>query len=85
MIKPILFASERNRNRDRAKIFQAVLRAIEGDTINRIAKKLGRKPEQIAAMLASSANWDLDTVSDLLYSIDAEMDYTVGATKRPKP
>jgi hypothetical protein len=49
----------------------------DGLTRAELAKRLGRKPEQITRWFASPGNWELETVSDLLLGMGYEPDLSV--------
>ncbi|NOG72908.1 hypothetical protein [Roseicella sp. DB1501] len=74
---------EHFRQRQRNRLYEAVVKAIEAAAAERgvrrkdIAETLGKEPSQISRTLAGPGNWSIDTVSDLLFAIDAEMDFDV--------
>lgn len=67
--------SQRHRN----AVYDEVVKALEiaakeqGITKSDIARKLGFTKSYISQLLSGPGNWTLDTVSNLLFSVDAEM------------
>jgi predicted XRE-type DNA-binding protein len=71
------------RQRHQNRLYDIVIEAIENVARKRgirrkdIAETLGIPPSQVTRLFSGPANWTADTVSDLLYAIDAEMDFRV--------
>jgi predicted XRE-type DNA-binding protein len=67
------------RQRQQNRLYDVVIRAIEEEHIRRknIAEKLGIPPSQVTRLLSGPANWTIDTISDLLFAIDAELDFSI--------
>ncbi len=69
--------------RFRNRIYEAVIKAVEEAAHSNkwkrkdLAVRMGKKPSQVTKWLAGPGNWTLDTVSDLLFAIDAELDFFV--------
>jgi len=60
-------------------VYEEVIKAVEksaaqcGTTRSGIAENLGYSKAHISRLLSGPSNWTLDTVSNLLFAIDAEM------------
>lgn len=60
-------------------VYEEVIKAVEkaaaecGTTRSGIADNLGYSKAHISRLLSGPSNWTLDTVSNLLYALDAEM------------
>ncbi|HEY8581196.1 MAG TPA: helix-turn-helix transcriptional regulator [Beijerinckiaceae bacterium] len=69
--------------RQRNRIYEAVVRAVEdhcartGDRRKDIAARIGKSQASLSRLLSGPANWSLDTISDLLFAIRAELDVSV--------
>lgn len=66
-------------NRIHAMVLTEFLRQEKTGKITRalLAKRIGRKPEQITRWFSSSGNWTLDTLSDLLLGLAMEPSISV--------
>lgn len=57
-----------------------------GLTKKQLAETLSKDPAQITRWLSAPSNFELDTLSDILLALDAEMDHRiVRFSERPKP
>lgn len=69
------------RERQKNKVFAEVMAFFEKMAIDHnlskkdLASALGKDPAQITRWLSGPSNWTLDTVSDLLLAMNAEMDH----------
>ena len=79
------------RQRHQNRLYDAVLQAIEEsavrDKVRRkdIAATLDIPPSQVTRLLSVPANWTVDTVSDLLFAVGAELDVRVVALRDRAP
>jgi len=57
--------------RNRGRVYEAVIREFlrSGITQATLARRMGKRAEQINRLLGAPGNWTLDTVSDLLFAI----------------
>lgn len=68
--------------RQRNRLYETVINAVEeaakeGIRKRDIASKIGKSPSKISHFLSGPANWTIDSVSDVLYAIEAELDFSV--------
>lgn len=59
----------------RLELHEIVLDAFEraGITQATLAKRLGKRPEQVSRLLGGPGNWTIDTVAELLFAIDGSL------------
>lgn len=75
----VSYYCERLRNR----VFEDVMRAFAQEaaagriTKAALARKLGKRPEQITRWFSGPSNWTLDTIGTLLLALDAELESKV--------
>jgi hypothetical protein len=57
------------------EFFDLVLRAFEEANISQatLAKRLGKRPEQISRLLGAPGNWTIETAGELLFAIDGSL------------
>lgn len=83
--REIFYFRQRNKN----KVFQSVVaffaREAEkrGLTKSEIAEALGKDRSQITRWFSGPGNWELDTISDLLLAMGAEMDHQIVSFDQP--
>lgn len=59
----------------RLEMYQLVLTAFREAKISQstLAKRLGKRPEQVSRLLSGPGNWTIDTVAQLLFAIDGSL------------
>lgn len=78
------------RQRQKNKVFQSVIAYFaklaehEGLTKKDLAERLQKDPAQITRWFSGPSNWTLDTISDLLLAMDAEMQYSITPFSKAK-
>lgn len=84
--REIFYFRQRHRNR----VFQSVVAffAQEAEkrslTKSEIAEALGKDRSQITRWFSGPGNWELDTISDLLLAMGAEMDHQIVPLDTPR-
>lgn len=78
-VRDIAYYRQRNKNRllEQIAAFFAEQAEVNGITKKEIAYLLDKDPSQITKWLSTPSNLTLDTISDVLLAMDAEMDYQI--------
>ena len=82
----ISYFQQRQRNRVFEQVIRHFAEKAESEHITKkhLAQKLGKDPSQITRWLAAPTNWTLDTISDLLLAMDAEMNFQIAPFSEQK-
>ena len=77
--REIFFFRQRQKNRIYQSVLEYFVSLVEKRQLTKkeIAQKLGKDPAQITRWFNAPGNWKLDTVSDLLLAMGAEMKHEV--------
>lgn len=81
-----MFAYMRARNKHR--LYSLVIKEFEKSGLSQadLSKRLGKNPDVVCRLLAAPRNWQVDTISDLLFAISgAEAVYGVANPLRQSP
>jgi hypothetical protein len=78
----LVYYRERNRNKVYAVVVSLFSKLVETSNLTKreLAFRLNKEPAQITRWLSGPSNWTLDTVSDLLLAMGAELDHRVSLT-----
>ena len=71
----LVYLRERLRDHLYNIVIEEFLRQKKAKTINnkKLARKIGRRPDQVSRWLSAPSNWTLDTISDLLAGMGSEL------------
>ena len=71
------YFKQRQRNRLYETVINVVEEAAQVDGVRRkdIADKIGINPSQVSRWLAGPSNWNIDSISDVLWAAGGELDY----------
>lgn len=86
-LEDIYYYRQRHKNRVHSIVVQLFSKLVEKDGLTKaaIAYRLGKSPAQITRWFSGPSNWTLDTVSDLLLAMGAELDSAASSiNEKPK-
>lgn len=77
------------RSRNKHRLYSLVIREFKKSGLSQadLARRLGKKPDVVCRWLATPGNWQIDTVSDLLFAISGavprhELDFPLEKPQR---
>ena len=78
-LEKLAYFRERLRNKLYSLVLMEFLRQQQENGLTKadLTRRIKRKPEQVTRWLATPSNWKLDTISDLLLGLGAELDADV--------
>jgi transcriptional regulator with XRE-family HTH domain len=77
--RDLVFFRQQNRNKIFEKLITFFAKRAESDGLTKrdVAAFLGKDPAQITRLLSGPANWELDTISDLILALEADIEYEI--------
>ena len=81
----LAYFRRRQQNRAFEAVYSHFLNVAKKEKLTKkaLAQRLGKDPAQITRWFSGPGNWTMDTVSDLLLAIGAELEFNIGSLSEP--